>query len=91
MIDDTVLVNKLRFSPGLFPSHGLARRILIHDKSCLLNCLQAQNSMFLVQIYAIPGFYIMEMVLVKLHLPPGLMLRLIARILYVGNASFYQN
>jgi amino acid permease len=41
-----------------------------------------------VQIYAMPVFDMMETVLVKkLHLPPGLMLRLIARSAYVGNAS----
>jgi hypothetical protein len=45
---------------------------------------------FLVQIYAMPVFDMIETVLVKkLRFPPGLTLRLIARTLYVGNARQY--
>ena len=40
-----------------------------------------------MQIYAMPVFDMIETVLVKkLHFPPGLTLRLIARTVYVGNA-----
>jgi hypothetical protein len=43
-----------------------------------------------MQIYAMPVFDMIETVLVKkLHFPPGLTLRLIARTVYVGNALFW--
>jgi hypothetical protein len=46
----------------------------------------------LMQIYAMPVFDMIETVLVKkLHFPPGLTLRLIARTVYVGNAPCRQS
>ena len=43
----------------------------------------------IMQIYAMPVFDMLETMLVKrLHFPPGLMLRLIARSVYVGNGPF---
>jgi hypothetical protein len=42
--------------------------------------------MFSTQIYAMPVFDMMETVLVKkMNFPPGMMLRLITRTVYVGN------
>jgi hypothetical protein len=44
---------------------------------------------FWLQIFAMPVFDMIETVLVKkLHFPPGLALRLIARSTYVGNVAF---
>jgi hypothetical protein len=44
--------------------------------------------MFLLQIFAMPVFDMIETILVKkLRFPPGLALRLIARTTYVGNVS----
>lgn len=46
------------------------------------------NVYFFWQIFAMPVFDMMETVLVKkLHFPPGLALRLIARSTYVGNVT----
>ena len=46
-------------------------------------------NVFWLQIFAMPVFDMIETVLVKkLHFPPGLALRLIARSTYVGNVAF---
>ncbi|THU71074.1 hypothetical protein C4D60_Mb08t31720 [Musa balbisiana] len=55
----------------------------------MANMMVVVHLMGSYQIYAMPVFDMIETVLVKkLHFPPGLTLRLIARSVYVGNAHF---
>jgi hypothetical protein len=59
-----------------------------HHRNYMLAMLSSIQMFFFWQIFARPVFDMMETVLVKkLHFPPGLALRLIARSTYVGNVT----